>query len=184
VKQGDFVIIQLGTNDGAPLNDNARARGTIRGIGDEVEEIDNLLTQKHEVVHTYGWYLRQFIAGARAKGAHPILCSLVPRKSWDEHGKAKRDRASYAGWAAQVAEQEKVPFIDLNERVAARYDQLGHDAVMKLYPQVTPDEHTHTNWAGADLTAQIVVAELKALHSPLEHFLSAKGEAIPGWKSE
>ena len=59
-----------------------------------------MLTGKHEVVHSYGWYLRRFVADARAKGATPIICSLVPRKIWDERGMIRRNTNDYAGWAA------------------------------------------------------------------------------------
>ena len=59
------------------------------------------------MVHTYGWYLRKFIADARAKGATPIVCSLVPRKIWKD-GKIARDSRDYAGWAAEVAAAENV----------------------------------------------------------------------------
>lgn len=176
VKAGDFVIMQFGHNDNAKLNDDSRARGTIKGVGEESEEIDNILTKKHEVVHSYGWYLRKYVAETRAKGATPIICSLIPRKSWDADGKVNRNRDSNAGWAEQVAKAEKVAFIDLNEQVAHRYDELGHDAVMKLFP---PEEHTHTNWAGAELNAQIVIASLKAMQpDPLGQYLSAKAAAI------
>src|SRR5688572_2856998 len=58
MKPGDFVLIQFGHNDGGAINDTSRARGTIKGVGEETEEIDNLLTKKREVVHSYGWYLR------------------------------------------------------------------------------------------------------------------------------
>jgi lysophospholipase L1-like esterase len=34
---------------------------------------------------------------------------------------------------------------------------------MQLFPLTNPDEHVHTNWAGAQLNAQIVVAGLKQL---------------------
>ena len=34
-RAGDFVLIQMGHNDGGPLDDTARARGTIRGVGEE-----------------------------------------------------------------------------------------------------------------------------------------------------
>src|ERR1700730_12853744 len=53
----DFVLVQMGHNDGGPLDDAARARGTLRGIGEETRAIDNPITKKKEVVHTYGWYL-------------------------------------------------------------------------------------------------------------------------------
>lgn len=163
VKPGDIVLMQFGHNDAAPLNDDKRARGTIRGTGDEAQEIDNILTGKHETVHSYGWYLRKFIADARAKGATPVVVSLIPRKAWDEQGKVRRNKGDYAGWAEEVARTEHTGFIDLNAMAAARYDALGHDTVMNLFPLTTPDEHVHTNWAGAQLNAQLVAAGLKSL---------------------
>jgi hypothetical protein len=65
IRPGDAVIIQFGHNDGGPINDDSRARGSIRGTGDETTEIDNLLTKQHEVVRTYVAYLRQYLADAR-----------------------------------------------------------------------------------------------------------------------
>ena len=82
--------------------DVARARGTIKGTGEETKEIDNPITKQHEVVHSYGWYLRQFVAGARAKGATPVICSLIPRKIWNA-GKIVRAKEGYASWAEAVA---------------------------------------------------------------------------------
>jgi lysophospholipase L1-like esterase len=114
-------------------------------------------------VHTWGWYLRKYIADARAKGVTPIVCSLVPRKNWAKDGKIARNKDTFAGWAQQVAASEKVAFVDLNELIAQRYDTLGHDEVMKLFPQVTPDEHTHTNRDGAKVSAGIVAEALRAL---------------------
>lgn len=179
VKAGDVVIMQFGHNDNGAINDATRARASIKGIGEETQAIDNQLTKQPEVVHTYGWYLRKFVADTKARGATPIVCSLVPRKIWDEGGKISRNQDSYAGWAAAVAKAEGVGFIDLNEIVAAKYDALGRDAVMKLFPQVTPDEHTHTNRAGAVLNAQTVIAGLKALRpNPVEKFFSAKATDV------
>ncbi|MFT3780549.1 MAG: rhamnogalacturonan acetylesterase [Nibricoccus sp.] len=180
VKAGDFVVMQFGHNDEAPVNDDKRARGTLAGVGDETQEIDNILTKKHEVVHTYGWYLRKFVNDTRAKGATPIICSLIPRKAWDQQGKIIRHKATYAGWAAEVAAQEKVPFIDLNGVVAQKYDELGHDAVMKLFPVSTPDEHTHPNFAGSVLNARVVIEGLKSIpNSPLAAFINEKAEPTP-----
>ncbi len=179
VKPGDFVVMQFGHNDGGAINDTTRARATIRGIGEETEEIDNQLTKQHEVVHSYGWYLRKFVDDTRAKGATPIMCSLIPRKTWDKDGHIARNKDDYAGWAEQVATAEKIGFIDLNDHIATEYDKLGHDAVMKLFPEVTPDEHTHTNLAGAQLNARIVVAGLKALPGdPLSAYYSPAAAEI------
>ncbi|HEX8142414.1 MAG TPA: rhamnogalacturonan acetylesterase [Pyrinomonadaceae bacterium] len=173
LKPGDYVIMQFGHNDGGPTNDTARARGSIRGTGEETEEIDNLLTKKHEVVHSYGWYLRKFIADTKAKGATPILCSLVPRKTWKD-GKIVRSQ-DYAVWAAEVARSERVAFIDLNEIIAAQYDSMGQERVDALFA----DPHTHTSLAGAELNAASVVAGLKALRkNPLAPYFSAKARSV------
>jgi lysophospholipase L1-like esterase len=178
VKPGDFVIMQFGHNDSGAINDDKRARASLKGYGEESEEIDNLLTKQHETVHTYGWYLRKFVADAKAKGATAIICSPIPRKSWNSEGKMNRATNSYGGWAAAVAKQENIGFIDLNNLAADKYDQLGRDTVIKLFPQVTPDEHTHTNLAGAELNAQLVIAGLKQLNKhPLAAYTNNKAPA-------
>jgi len=177
VKPGDYVMMQFGHNDGGPLDDAARARGTIRGVGDESKEIENPITRQHEVVHTYGWYLKKFIADARAKGATPIMCTLIPRKIWKD-GKIARDGATYAGWARQVAASEKTPLIDLNEIIARQYDALGPGKVEPLFG----DPHTHTSLAGAELNARSVIAGLKGLETdPLAMYFSAKAESVTSY---
>ncbi len=158
IKPGDFVLIQLGHNDPGALNDTSRARGTIKGIGEETEAIDNLLTKQPEVVHSFGWYLRKYIREAKVAGATPIVLSLTPRKTWKE-GKIARSSESYGGWSRQVAEQEGVAFIDANDLIATRYEQLGADKLDPLFG----DANQHTSKAGADLNAAIIAAELKKL---------------------
>jgi lysophospholipase L1-like esterase len=172
MKPGDFVLIQFGHNDGGPINDNSRARGTIKGVGEETEEIDNILTKKHEIVHSYGWYLRKYIADAKAKGATPVVCSPVPRKIWKE-GRIVRDQ--YARWAEEVAKAEKVGFVDLNEIIARQYEAMGAEKVEPLFA----DEHTHTTLAGAEMNAASVIAGLKALKpDPLASYYSAKAATV------
>jgi lysophospholipase L1-like esterase len=167
LKPGDMVVMQFGHNDSGPLDDAARARGTLRGTGEESREIDNPITHQHEVVHTYGWYLRRFIRDAKARGATPVMCSLVPRKIWKD-GKIVRNKDTYAGWAEEVAHREGVGFVDLNEAIAARYDAMGPAAVEPLFG----DEHTHTSRAGAELNADCVVEGLKGLEpSPVRDWL-------------
>ena len=174
LKRGDFVLMQFGHNDEGQLDDPARARGTLPGAGDETREIDNPITKQHEVVHTFGWYLKRFIADARAKGATPVVCSLIPRKIWKD-GKIARNLDTYAGWAAAVAASEGVGFIDLNETIARRYDALGPEKVEPLFA----DPHTHTSRAGAELNAECVVAGLKRLKGdPLAAYYSAKGKEV------
>jgi lysophospholipase L1-like esterase len=153
IRPGDFVMMQFGHNDGGPA-------GSLPGNSDETDAKGR---------HSYGWYLRKYIADVKAKGATPIVCSLIPRNDW-ENGKVRRATGSYATWAQEAARQGGALFIDLNAIVAAHYDQLGEDAVKPFFPK----EHTHTGWDGAVLNAQSVVEGLKALpDNPLAKYLSA-----------
>lgn len=172
---GDFILLQFGHNDGGPLDDTARARGTLKGTGDESQEIDNPITHKHETVHTYGWYMDEYVREGRAKGATVIVCSLIPRKTWRD-GHIARNTADYAGWAHEIATREHVPFIDLNEIIAREYDALGEAATEPMFA----DPHTHTSLEGAQLNARAVVTGLKLLHpDPLAKYFSPAAKDVP-----
>ncbi|WP_114784341.1 rhamnogalacturonan acetylesterase [Botryobacter ruber] len=174
IQPGDYVMMQFGHNDSSPVNDTLRARGTIRGVGEEMEEIDNLITKKHEVVHSYGWYLRKFISDIKAKGATPIVVSPIPRNSWRD-GKVNRDTNSYTQWAETVARTEGVAFINLNELVANRYDKEGEEKVRSTY--FNTKDRTHPIEAGSRVNAELVVAGLKQLKNmPLAKYLNSAGK--------
>lgn len=185
VKSGDIVLIQFGHNDGGAINveppgskQPLRARGSLKGLGEESEEIDNVVTKQHEVVHTFGWYLRKMVADVTAKGAKPILLSLTVRNLWQD-GKVERGSGRYGEWSAAVAKSTGVAFLDLSKLVAEEYDRRGEAAVKPLFPA----DHTHTGAAGADLNASLVVAGLRALPgAPVEQYLSEKGRGIPAAK--
>lgn len=157
LKKGDYVIMQFGHNDGGPLDDEARARGTLQGIGTDSTEIYNPIRKVQEVVHTYGWYMRKYANEAKAKGATVIICSPVPRSDFDAAGKIAKDK--YAGWSREVAGQTGAYFIPLNDLVIAAYEKLGMAATKSYFPT----DHTHTNKAGAILNAQLVIKALPQL---------------------
>ncbi len=174
MKPGDVVLLQFGHNDSGIPDEPTRARASLPGVGDETVEIENPILKRHETVHTFGWYMTQYVEDARAKGVTPILCSLVPRKTW-ENGKIVRGASSYGGWTREVALKEHVGFIDLNEITARKYDALGEAAVEPLFG----DPHTHTTLAGAVINAESVVQGLKALpHDPVAKDFSAAGKAL------
>jgi len=167
LKAGDFVIMQFGHNDGGPLDDTARARGTIRGTGEETKDIYNPIMKKNETVHSYGWYMRKYVEDVKAKGAVAIICSPVPRNVWKE-GKCVRSSEDYGKWARETAVATGACFIDLNGIIADKYDQWGVDSVTRFFP----GDHTHTNGAGAKVNAQAVVEGIRGLKMPgLEGYL-------------
>lgn len=180
LKPGDIVLIQFGHNDASPVNEaesvppkDRRARGSIHGLGEETQEVDNIITKKHEVVHTFGWYLRKMVADTQAKGATPVLLSLTIRNVWKD-GKVERTNR-FSRWSAELAKAGNLAFFDLSTAVADQFDLQGEEKTKALYPQ----DHTHFNAVGADLHAATVVAGLRALHPSLvANLLSAKGKSV------
>jgi lysophospholipase L1-like esterase len=181
VNAGDFVIIQFGHNDSGALNQEPpgstkplRARGTIPGIGNESEEIDNVITGQHETVYSYGWYLRKMIADTRAKGATPILLTLTKTNHWSD-GRIPCDSEAYRLWTWQTATAEKVAFIDLTRIIGDRFQREGADAVTAQFI----DDTVHTNLTGAQANARDVVSALRANKNlPLRKLLSSEGRKV------
>jgi len=168
LKPGDYVLMQFGHNDGGAINDDSRARGSLPGIGEQFEGVDNKLTKKFESVHTFGWYMRKYIADTKAKGATPIVLSPIPRNIWID-GKVERAADSYGGWAAEVAQTQKAFFINLNEIIAAKYEVIGQETIGRDYFK---GDHTHTSPIGARLNAESVVSGMRALRNlPLTNYL-------------
>jgi len=168
LKPGDVVLMQFGHNDGGSL-DKDRARGSLKGTGEESQEVTIEATGKKEVVRTFGWYMRKYVSDTKAKGAIPIVLSPVPRNIW-KNGKVERMSENYGRWALETAKTGNSPFIDLNEITAEQYEKEGEAVVGPKY--FTTKDHTHTSPAGARLNAQSVVKGLRSLKKdPLKKYL-------------
>lgn len=174
LREGDYLLIQFGHNDVGSLN-TGRARGTLPGVGDDAKDVVMAATGRTETVHSFGWYLRQYIADARAKGARPILCSLVPRNAWKD-GRVVRATDDYVAWTRTVAESAGVPWLDLNDLVARHYETLGADTVTR---DLFFADHTHTSPAGAQATALTVIEALRTANHPLAAFHSTTFSGSP-----
>ena len=167
IRPGDYVIIELGHNDNGPF-DSGRCRATIRGIS----ATDSLVVTlkegpnkgKTETVYSYGEYMRRFVRETRALGAHPILMSLTPRKRQTEAGtwQAVRVADTFGGWARQIAEEMNVPFVDLNEISAGKYDKMSP---WKLNYHFYLD-NIHTSKFGAEHNARCAAEGLMACSHP------------------
>lgn len=157
VKKGDYVMMQFGHNEGSkPDTSRAGYRGVLKGTGEDTVQLiwSNAAI---ETVHTYGWYIRKFVRDAKAKGATPIVLSMIPRNEFRD-GKVLRAGKDYGLWAKQIADEEGVMFIDLNAITADKYDSWGPEKVKTYFP----GDHTHTNQEGARVNAASVVDGIKS----------------------
>ncbi len=182
LKPGDYVMIQFGHNDGGSLNKD-RARGTLKGTGEETETVKMESSGEEKTIHTFGWYIRKYVQETKEKGATPIVISHIPRNIW-KNGKVERNSESYGKWCKEICEQEKVLFLDLNEVVAQRYETIGESTIRAYYFE---GDHTHTSFTGAKLNAQLVAETVKGMKTPLAGYVKSeqpgrKYNFNPEWK--
>ena len=166
IRPGDWVIISIGHNDNGPY-DEGRARASIPGVGNDTLNVTIKETDEKEIVYTYGGYMRKYINDVRAQGGNPILMSLTPRNAYDDNGKIVRK--PHTQWLIQVAAEEGVPFVDLNEISGQKLDTYGkwktdyHFFLDKI----------HTSRFGAMMNARSAAEGLMASHNPALNPLKA-----------
>ncbi len=180
IKPGDYVIIQMGHNDGGtttPQTDG-KARASYKGLGDETADYPfpkpfttgPLAGQTTETIHTYGWYMRKYINDTRAKHATPILMSLTIRNIWkpDANGTPRIERdMGYDAEITQLAKDMNVLYADMATVEADRLETLGPEKTALLFPI----DHTHTSAEGAERNAESVVIALRNALLPLVPYL-------------
>ncbi|HTH53031.1 MAG TPA: rhamnogalacturonan acetylesterase [Edaphobacter sp.] len=178
MKPGDYVLIQMGHNDGSNPQNDPKARQSVKGIGEETVTVPitkpyttgPLAGKSEETVHSYGWYLRKYVAEARAKGATPILLTVTIRNIWKDgpDGKSHIERdMGYRDYEYEVAAAEHVPVVDMATVEADRLEALGPQKTATLFPV----DHTHTSAEGAELVAESVAEALRKDHSALAPYL-------------
>ena len=153
LREGDYVFIQFGHNDEVP---------TKRSYTPEAD---------------YKNYLIRFVAETRAKKALPVLVTPVARRKFDAAGKVEGTHNVYAEIVRVTAREQQVPLIDLDRESQALLQQYGVENSRLLFNQLAPGEHpnypdgkednTHFNELGARKMAQLVLADIRALHLEL-----------------
>lgn len=159
VRPGDWVIIELGHNDNGPY-DSGRARASIPGVGTDSLNVTIKETGVKETVYTYGEYMRRFIRDVKAKGGHPILFSLTPRYAYEDKDSTiiKRVNKTFGLWAKQIAEEQNVPFIDLNDISARKFEKFGKNKVKYMFYI----DRIHTSAFGAKVNAESAADGIRA----------------------
>ncbi|MCD8261166.1 MAG: rhamnogalacturonan acetylesterase [Bacteroides sp.] len=158
IRPGDWVIIELGHNDNGPY-DEGRARASIPGIGKDTLRVTIKETGEEETVYTFGEYMRKYIQDVKDKGAYPILFSLTPRNAWDDQDSTvvTRVNKTFGLWSKQIAEEQNIPFIDLNEITAQKYEQFGKEKVKMMFYL----DRIHTSELGARVNAESAAEGLR-----------------------
>jgi lysophospholipase L1-like esterase len=157
IKAGDYLMIQFAHNDQKPGSGYVPAQTEYKDL------------------------LRRYIADARAKGATPILVTPMNRRRFDDQGKIVQTLGEYPQAMRDIAAEQKVALIDLNDMSKVLFEALGPEGTLHAfvhYPANTfPDQtqelkdDTHFNSYGAFELASAIVQNIKDQELPLKKYL-------------
>ncbi|HEY3914278.1 MAG TPA: rhamnogalacturonan acetylesterase [Verrucomicrobiae bacterium] len=177
LKPGDFALVQFGHNDAGDYKDpKAKGRPSIHSEGDETAQALKSDLKTMETIHSFGWYMRKFANDAKAKGATPILISMVPHKDWRDGKIVRHERNTFVKWTRNAADSTGALFIDANEIITEGLERLGPEKVKPLFG----DARTHSTPEGAKYNAAAIVVGIKALQpNPLQNYFSKLADDLP-----
>lgn len=152
LKKGDYVMIEFGHND---------------------EKIEDSI--RYTNPHTaYRYNLIKFVKETREKGAIPILLTSISRRNFNEKGVLIPTHGDYPLETRLVAQEYKVPFIDLEYYTELLEQSYGPEKSKLLHLHFKAGENayydkdkaddTHLSLKGATTIAQIVINQVKLLN--------------------
>ncbi|MFV8374561.1 rhamnogalacturonan acetylesterase [Flavobacterium sp. LB1P62] len=155
LKPGDYVFIQFGHND--------------EKFADSTRYTNPHTSYRHNLI--------RFVNESREKGAIPILFSSIVRRNFNENGVLIATHGEYPLETRLVAQEYKVPFIDLEYYTELLEMSYGPEKSKKLhlhykageipyYPEGKED-NTHLCVKGATEVAQLVVNQIRVMDGPL-----------------
>ncbi len=158
LKEGDYVFIQFGHNDGAKDRPD-----------------------RYTPPEDYRANLVRFVREVRARRATPVLFTPVMRRRFTKEGVFQDVHGVYPGIVREVAAELKAPLIDMHrmsERVLVGY---GPEESRKLFLQLKPgespnypngvDDNTHFNPRGAEEMAALAVEGIRGSKLGLAKYL-------------
>ncbi|MEO3752997.1 rhamnogalacturonan acetylesterase [Streptomyces sp. B6B3] len=168
IQPGDYLFVQFGHNDAS---------------WDKPE--------RYTPPEDYQEFLRNdYIAGARDRGAIPVIVTPVSRRDYDPAtGKFNVSFPEYVDKAVEVAAQEDVPLVDLSASSRAYLDAIGPEAAKDVFLWTDPGEYpnrpdgtqdnTHFQEYGAIEMARLVATDVASLDVPLAGHVEGIGAAVP-----
>lgn len=148
IKEGDYLLIQMGHNDSTKIRPERYT----------------------EPYDDYKKYLKQYVDGARAKCAIPILITPVGRLHYINN-EFLADFGDYCNAMKEVAAENEVLFVDLMKRSIQYFSSIGYEEVYRLFMiSVNETDCTHFTEKGADEMARLVSQGIKDLSIELSNY--------------
>ncbi|WP_079910560.1 rhamnogalacturonan acetylesterase [Paenibacillus sp. 32352] len=131
---------------------------------------------------TYQQYLKEYIDGARERGAFPVLVAPMHRRFFEENHCIRNTHGEYIEAMRQLAVREGVPFLDLAAKSKQLFERLGEEATKEIFMWADPgtwanlpegaQDNTHfCEYGGIEIARLVVECIREAGVSPLMTYL-------------
>jgi lysophospholipase L1-like esterase len=152
LKSGDYVLIQFAINDAGKSN------------ADRYAPVCGNVNYPSE--GSYEWYMTQFINGAKAKGATPILVTTVIGMNAynSSSGRFTNSYTDYCNACKNLANKYSIPCIDLNTIMVNHYNSVGYNTALSYHLKGAVQgstDGTHFCEKGANIVAGLVAQAIK-----------------------
>jgi lysophospholipase L1-like esterase len=144
IKPGDYLFIQYGHND-------EKEKG--EGVG---------------AFTTYKADLRRFVSETRNQGGIPVLITPVQRRTFDAQKKITNSHGDYPDAVRQVAREDSVALIDLQEMSTRFYEALGPEGSLIAFKD---GDATHHSSYGSYELAKCIVEGIKSNHLKIARYV-------------
>ncbi|KAH7338653.1 putative rhamnogalacturonan acetyl esterase [Rhizoctonia solani] len=163
--------LKIGHNDGGSPSTSDRA--SVGGEGTDTQTV-TLSDGTVETVYTWPTYVGWMIDGAKSKGATPIISAQTPNNPYENSDTIINSPSRFVGYAKNIATKKGVPYVDHFASSISLYTKLGKSVTESYFPQ----DHTHTNDAGANQVAWAFLSGLKcpAAAGVLSQYVNSVGQ--------
>jgi lysophospholipase L1-like esterase len=155
IQPGDYLFVQFGHNDASTGN-----------------------PERYTSPTDYKRYLRDnYMAGATARGAIPVLLTPVSRRDYDSGGQFRVSFPDYVNKVYELVDETGVAMIDLSKRSREYLNSIGPEASKRVFLHLAAGQYpafpngvadnTHFQEYGANQMARIVSEGAKALPLPI-----------------
>lgn len=151
IQPGNYLFIQMGHNDST--------------VSKPERYTEPFTEYKH--------YLKMYIDGALEHQAFPLLFTPVGRLHYED-GQFLNDFEDYCTAMKQLAEEEKVPLLDLMTISLEYFTSIGYEEARELFMvSHNGTDCTHFNTKGAQAVAKLVAAGLKRAQLELSGYIKS-----------
>jgi lysophospholipase L1-like esterase len=204
IQPGDYLFVQFGHNDCS--NADLLERYTPVGLPDAkgvypvtagklVETPTELITSKplhgktyfaHDSGGTFKWFLKQYIEGAKAKGAIPVMVTPVSRMYFsgttirEHHDDNTSHGNAYVTAVKQVATEEGALCIDMFGITKAMYERLGIKEAtrMQFVKKGGVTDNTHYNKFGGFYVGGLMAEEIKKANISISPYVQKPSQTV------